>query len=350
MEVGWLRVSQPSFPTMRKNMQNNLHKNNIGNTKGVIMANNRSLQKAKNIKNDEFYTQELDIQKELAHYTKHFAEKTVYCNCDNPEHSKFWKYFHQNFSKLGLKKLISTHYSFCSPAYMMEYTGGNNDNIAAGTKTVLSGNGDFRSQECIAYLKESDIVASNPPFSLFRDYILQLMEYEKKFIVIGNQNAITYKEIFPLFKNDQMWLGYHLGDMSFKVPNDSEPRATRFWIDDNGQKWRSLGNAMWVTNLDIDKRHEKLILTKKYSDAEYQKYDNYNAINVNKVADIPSGFDGIMGVPITFLGKYNPDQFHIIGHEHDLDGNGGDGIAHGQFEINGRGVYKRILIRKQTAE
>lgn len=298
----------------------------------LIMTTNKNLLKAKNTKNDEFYTQFTDVSKELMHYKQHFKDKIVFCNCDDPTWSAFWKYFHLNFKALCLKKLISTHYDRNKPTYKMEYTGGDDNNIETGVRTPLEGNGDFRNQECIDLLKESDIVVTNPPFSLFREYVSQLMEYDKKFLIIGNQNAITYKEIFPLFKNDSIWMGYHNGDMAFTVPADSEPRATRFWIDENGQKWRSLGNAMWVTNLDIQKRHEKLVLWKKYTTEEYHKYDNYDAINVNATKEIPVDYDEIMGVPITFLDKYNHEQFDIIGMARPA--------------INGKKIYARILIRR----
>lgn len=221
------------------------------------MGKNGNLHKAKDAKNDEFYTQLTDVSKELMHYKEHFKGKVVFCNCDDPTWSAFWKYFHLNFLALGLKKLISTHYDKNEPTYKMEYTGGNDNDIEAGVKTSLEGNGDFRNAECIELLKESDIVVTNPPFSLFREYVAQLIEYDKKFLIIGNQNAVTYKEIFPLLKNDKIWLGNHCGDMAFMVPDDSEPRETRFWIDETGQKWRSLGNACWFTNLDVKYRHEK---------------------------------------------------------------------------------------------
>ena len=277
------------------------------------MAANANLHKAKNAKNDEFYTQLTDVEKELMHYKGHFKDKVVFCNCDDPTWSAFWKYFHLNFEHLGLKKLISTHYDRMESTYKMEYKGGDDENIEAGVKTPLEGNGDFRNAECIELLKEADIVVTNPPFSLFREYIAQLMEYEKKFVVIANQNAITYKEIFPLLKNDEIWLGYRFGDMSFMVPDDSEPRATRFWIDETGQKWRSLGNACWFTNLDIQKRYEKLVLWKNYTPEEYLYFDEIpSVINVNKVSEIPCDYDDIMAVPITFLDKYNPEQFEII--------------------------------------
>lgn len=304
------------------------------------MATNTNLHKAKTAKNDEFYTQLTDVSKELMHYKQHFKDKIVLCNCDDPTWSAFWKYFHLNFSALGLKKLISTHYDKNEPTYKMEYTGGDDNDIEVGVKTPLEGNGDFRNQECLDILDEADIVATNPPFSLFREYVAVLMEHNKKFIIIGSQKAFGYKEIFPYIMRDKMWTGVNNGDMSFKVPADSEPKKVRYWVDETGQKWRSLGNIAWFTNLDIEKRHEKLILWKKYTSEEYPKYDNYDAINVNKVSDIPVDYNGVMGVPITFMNKYNPDQFEILGIDKDLTDNHKRGI------INGKQLYARIAIRR----
>ncbi len=293
---------------------------------------NANLHKAKDAKNDEFYTQLTDVAKELMHYKAHFKDKIVLCNCDDPTWSAFWKYFHLNFAELGLKKLISTHYDKTELTYKMEYSGGDDNDIEVGVKTPLEGNGDFRNKECLDLLDECDIVVTNPPFSLFREYVAVLMEHEKKFLIIGNKNAITYKEFFPLLKDDEVWIGC-TNVKEFLQPDGSI---------------KKFGNIGWFTNLDVAKRHEKLILWKNYTPEEYPKYDNYDAINVNKVSEIPCDYDGVMGVPVTFMDKYNPDQFEILGHEHDLTGNGGDGIPHGQFEVNGVGVYKRILIRKKV--
>ena len=312
------------------------------------MAGNKSLRKANKIKQDEFYTQLADIEKELKYYKKHFKGKVVFCNCDDPFESNFFKYFAMNFNYLGLKKLICTCYAD-SPisgeqlslfdlnyeiktkssknAYKIVITEVNDSNgdgavdladveyllkNKKNTLTVLKGDGDFRSDECVSLLKQSDIVVTNPPFSLFREYVEQLIRFNKKFLIIGNQNAITYQEIFGLLKSNQIWLGYKSGDMSFTVPSYYPEKATRFWIDETGQKWRSMGNICWFTNLDIAKRHEDLILYKHYTPEEYPKYDNYDAINVNKVVDIPCDYNKYMGVPITFLDKYNPEQFKII--------------------------------------
>lgn len=288
---------------------------------------NTSLQAAKAAKNDEFYTQLGDIEKELKHYKEHFKGKTVLCNCDDPRVSEFFRFFAMNFEFYGLKRLITTCYKNqdvdlfsqhkSEKAVYLIYDGDKNGNGVPDAEEIgihpLKGDGDFRSAECIELLKQADIVVTNPPFSLLREYVSQLMEYKKKFLFIGNQNAVSYKEIFPLLMQNRIWLGYRSGDMAFKVPADSEPRATRYWQDDDGQKWRSMGNACWFTNLDHDKRHEELVLYRKYNPDEYPHYDNYNAIEVCPVSEIPEDYDGVMGVPLTFLDKYNPDQFEILG-------------------------------------
>lgn len=289
-----------------------------------MAGNNSNLGAAKRAKNDEFYTQLTDIEKELRHYRKHFRGKTVLCNCDDPFESNFFKYFVLNFNRLGLKKLIATCYEGSAVA---EYRNGKAKPYKAVVTTVhdttgdggvdmedvrnlfelgenelveLEGNGDFRSEECLALLDEADIVVTNPPFSLFREYVAVLMKHKKKFIVIGSQNAITYKEIFPLLKDDDVWLG------------STHPKE---FIQRDGTV-KKFGNICWFTNLDIKKRHEELILVKKYAghEDEYPTYDNYDAIEVSKVADIPLDYDGVMGVPITFLDKYSPDQFEIVGY------------------------------------
>ena len=291
---------------------------------------NRNLNKAKEAKKDEFYTQLEDINNELRHYREHFRGKTVLCNCDDPRVSNFFTYFAYNFEFLGLKKLITTCYknqnidlfsqNQSDQAVYLVYEGDKNGDHIPDAEEIgvrpLKGDGDFRSKECIELLKEADIVVTNPPFSLFREYVAQLMEYDKKFLIVGNQNAIKYKEIFPLLKENKIWLGYQFGDMKFKVPESYEERETRFWVDETGQKWRSLGNICWFTNLDIKKRHEDLILYKNYTQEEYPTYENYNAIEVPRTELIPVDYDGIMGVPITFMDKYNPEQFEIIGMAH----------------------------------
>lgn len=315
---------------------------------GELMAGNKSLKAAVRAKEDEFYTQLTDIEKEMRYYKKHFKDKVVFCNCDDPFESNFFKYFVLNFNRLGLKKLIATCYVSSPIANtqlsLFDITGTEEDKQNKAYKAIitkvydksgdggidmfdvaelfksgenelteLDGDGDFRSAECLALLDESDVVVTNPPFSLFREYVSTLLEHNKHFIIIGSQNAITYKEFFPLLMQNKVWLGYGNGDMSFKVPEYFEPRETRFWVDDDGQKWRSLGNIAWFTNLDIRKRHEEMILVKRYDSSKYPNYDNYEAIEVSKTADIPCDFPGVMGVPITFMYKYNPEQFDIIG-------------------------------------
>lgn len=292
------------------------------------MSANANLHKAKDAKNDEFYTQLTDVAKELMHYKEHFKDKIVLCNCDDPTWSAFWKYFHLNFAELGLKKLISTHYDREEATYKMEYTGGDDNNIEAGVKTPLEGNGDFRNQECLDLLDECDIVVTNPPFSLFREYVAVLMEHEKKFLIIGNKNAITYKEFFPLLKDDEVWIGC-TNVKEFLQPDGSI---------------KKFGNIGWFTNLDVAKRHEKLILWKKYTPEEYPTYDNYDAINVDKVSEIPCDYDGVMGVPITYLDKHNPEQFEILG-----IANSARWISYECLTlIEGKKIYNRILIRKKV--
>lgn len=354
------------------------------------MAANANLHKAKDAKNDEFYTQLTDVSKELMHYKQHFKDKIVLCNCDDPTWSAFWKYFHLNFSALGLKKLISTHYDKTQPTYKMEYTGGDDNDIEVGVKTPLEGNGDFRNQECLDLLDEADIVVTNPPFSLFREYVAVLMEHEKKFIIWGNNNSITYKEFFPLIKENKVWLGYLSNSTCvFRLSDDYtkwDEKITKQMND--GHKYGKVSAISVFTNLDIKKRHEKLILWKKYNSEEYPTYDNYDAINIDKVDQIPVDHDGVMGVPITFLDKYNPEQFEIVGisktwatdfeidkkkvytsaHQHNKDGsitsgskiNDGGAIALSQkpqgiyyTDDNNDGkylvqVYARIFIRKKA--
>ena len=335
---------------------------------------NKNLNAAKTAKKDEFYTQMTDIERELQHYWKHFAGKVVLCNCDDPYESNFFKYFALRFNQLGLKKLICTCYNG-SPvqgnelmidfgdfedepkkvAYKVEITEVKDLNgdgavdlsdvqyLLKNDKNVLSTlkTGDFRDPECIELLKQSDIVVTNPPFSLFREYIGQLMEYGKKFLIIGRQPNVIYKEIFRLITQNRIWLGYKCGDMAFRVPADYEERDTRYWKDEQGQKWRSLGNICWFTNLDHNKRHEELDLVCRYNSEEYQKIDNYDAINVDKVDDIPCDYDGIMGVPVTFLDKYNPEQFEIIGITRAWDGKASK-IYPDQIQVDKGGKQSRV--------
>lgn len=286
------------------------------------MAKNDNLHKAKDAKNDEFYTRIEDVAEELRHYKKHFAGKVVLCNCDDPTWSAFWRYFHLNFAELGLKKLISTHYDRTEPTYKMEYEGGDDNNVEVGVKTPLEGNGDFRNKECLDLLDESDIVVTNPPFSLFREYVAVLMKHQKKFLILGNMNALTYKEIFPLVRDNQLWYGasIHSGDRKFYVPNDYPLKASGCGVDNNGQRFIRVKGVRWYTNLDYKARHEKLVLWKNYTPEEYPKYDNYDAINVNKYSEIPCDYDGVMGVPITFIDYYCPEQFEIVAFRKGNDG------------------------------
>ena len=323
------------------------------------MAGNKFLHAANRAKHDEFYTQLSDIEKELKHYRKHFRGKTVYCNCDDPTISNFFRYFHLNFARLGLKRLITT----CYKNRQTEIFSKHDMEAAAGLEYVGNGidptifqlkeDGDFRSQECIELLKQADIVVTNPPFSLFREYIAQLVEYGKKIVVIGSMNAITYKEVFPLIKSGKLWLGHGPAgqDMLFDVPEDyarelveTKREGSAYKLVDNIVKGR-LGNAVWFTNLDHRKRHEDLILYKKYSPDEYPEYDNYDAINVNKTDHIPVDYAGEMGVPITFLDKHNPEQFEIIGMDRplitQLTG------KQSRFKIKGKEIYARIVIRNK---
>jgi len=285
----------------------------------------RDLQKAKANKKDEFYTQLSDIERELKHYKNHFKNKTVYCNCDDPRISNFFHYFSYNFEKLGLKKIITTCYknqdmnlfsrNDSEKAIYLEYNGNKEGNNVPNVNDIgieyLEGDGDFRNKETIELLKKADIVVTNPPFSLFREYVAQLIEYDKKFIIIGHQNAISYKEIFKLIKENKMWLGYGFkGGAAHFINKHYEDYAT---ANDHKEGMIRVSGVVWFTNLDISKRHEELILYKKYDPKEYPKYENFNAINVDKTKEIPMDYKGYMGVPITFLNKYSPEQFEIIG-------------------------------------
>lgn len=339
---------------------------------------NKQFDIAKKAKADEFYTQLVDIENELMHYKEQFRGKTVFCNCDNPYESNFFKYFAMNFNFLGLKKLITTcyknspiantelslfdHESTDNKTTMVphkivitevdDYNKDNKTDLAdvewllrnrKNVLTRLNGDGDFRSDECIELLKEADIVVTNPPFSLFREYVAQLMEYNKKFLIIGNVNALTYKEFFPLIKDNKVWTGYKFNGkpMIFYVPDDYELRGSVKGIDPiTGRKFIGVGGTCWYTNLDIKKRHKNITLYKKYNPKEFPKYDNYDAIEVSKVADIPYDYDAAMGVPITFIDKYNPEQFEIIGNEYTL------GIEKERVYINGQRKYARIIIRR----
>jgi hypothetical protein len=327
---------------------------------------NSSMQAAKASKQDEFYTQLSDIEKELRHYTKHFKGKTVLCNCDDPQVSNFFHFFSYNFEKLKLKKLITTCYRNCDvdlfstnkseSGVYLEYNGHKNGDRVPKPEEIgvhkLKGDGDFRSAECLKLLKTADIIVTNPPFSLFREYVQELVKSKKKFLVIGNQNAISYKEIFDLIQSDELWLGY-THPVAFRVPDHYEMREVRSWRDESGTNWRSLGNACWFTNLDIAKRHEDLVLFKDYSPAAYPKYANCDAIEVSKYVDIPANYPGGMGVPVTFLEHYNPDQFEILGSSRTLStpmsqvAQKGTFVAGGpRFYLpDGKGGYRRMYDR-----
>ncbi len=355
------------------------------------MAGNSNLSAAAKAKKDEFYTQLADIEKEMRYYKKHFVGKTVFCNCDDPFESNFFKYFVLNFNRLGLKKLIATCY-ISSPIageqlkYKIDKNGPmsfffgedicESDDMpkraykAVVTKvydttgdggvdmldvarlfsmgenelTELEGDGDFRSEECLQLLDESDIVVTNPPFSLFREFVSILVQNNKHFIILGNVNAITYKEFFPLLKDNKVWIGasIHSGDRAFYVPDDYPLNAAGCGVDENGRRYIRVKGVRWFTNLDIKQRHESMILVKKYNSTDYPHYDNYDAIEVSKTADIPCDYAGVMGVPITFLDKYNPEQFEIIKFRKGDDDK--------DLSINGKCPYFRILIRNKHPE
>lgn len=310
------------------------------------------LKNAKKNKNDEFYTQLTDIENELKHYKSHFKNKVVFCNCDDARVSAFFNYFASNFAELGIKRLITVGYKRqqcdlfdteeVEKGSFFEYMGTKGENINPSSSDIvyLEGDGDFRSAESIKLLKQSDIVVTNPPFSLFREYVAQLIKYDKKFLIIGNINAITYKEIFKLIKENKAWLGINLGRgiSGFIVPEYYELYGTETMIDGFGNRIVSPNNCLWLTNLDNFKRHEDIVLTKTYfgNEIEYPKYDNFNGINVNKTKDIPLDYNGFMGVPITFLHKFNPEQFEIIKFR--------KGDDEKDLSLNGKYPYFRILI------
>ncbi|MDP2669236.1 MAG: adenine-specific methyltransferase EcoRI family protein [bacterium] len=342
---------------------------------------NKNLHSARTAKTDEFYTQLVDVEKELKHYKDQFRGKVVYCNCDDPFESNFFKYFAANFNALGLKKLITTSYVKSPivggqlPLFELEGLKPSGkepfkieikkvpdiDNDGAinlddveyllkhdkNTATPLKGNGDFRSEECIKLLKEADIVVTNPPFSLFREYVAQLMDNKKKFLILGDQNAITYKETFGYVKDDKLWVGYDNGGTKwFQVPMDYDISTESRKKIVNGVKYFSMGRILWFTNLDTTKRHENIVLYKKYTPEEFPKYDNYDVINIDKVSDIPMNYNGVMGVPITFVDKYNPRQFQILG-----VANSARWIGYKCLTIiQGRKIYNRILIKNKKVK
>ena len=297
------------------------------------MTNNTSLHKARKARQDEFYTRLEDIEKELQHYPGAFRDKVVYLNTDDPKHSQFWAFFADNFATLGLEQLIATHYT----------PGATSSTATVKTRTgtiaySIEGDGDFRSPESIELLKESDMVVTNPPFSLFREFVAQLIEHGKQFLIIGNMNAITYKDIFPLIKGVTVWLGVEK-PKRFAIPDGVEGKNV---VEVDGVRFQLFGNTLWFTNLDHRKRHEDLDLIRYYEgyEDEYPKYDNYDAIEVSRVANIPRDYDGVMGVPITFLGKHNPNQFEIVTR------NGFDDVPH-QLVLHGNKVYARVFVKRR---
>lgn len=348
------------------------------------MSDNSILNSAKysSDNTDEWYTTYETIAEEIEHYIPRFEGKTVLCNCDDPFESNFCYYFLKNFNRLRLKKLICTSYAgskidqikdnvqltidmfldtgepvTVGQGYVLIITkvpGKDGEEVddttikkllsKKGIVKKLKGNGDFRTEECLKYLQQCDICCTNPPFSLFADLFSLLVKYDKQYLLIGNQNAITYKEIFPYIKENKAWVGYRFGDMAFRVPADTQPRNTRFWVDEFGQKWRSLGNAMWLTNIDIERRYHKLELTKHYDPEIYPKFDNFDGINVKRVADIPDDYAGIMGVPITYIKYHNGSQFEIVG-----EANHGSDNEFDLFKpkVGGKELFKRILIRRK---
>lgn len=365
--------------------------------KEPLKAKNSNLHKAKESKNDEFYTQLSDIEKEVIKYKEHLRGKTIYCNCDDPAWSNFVRYFIMQFNFFGLKRLIATGYTSGNGAltnqldlvdlmqledpfqecenntkksYYIDinsvsqklsdyFTDNAEKNLSnydllknlkeEGFIKELNGSGDFRSNECINLLQQSDVVITNPPFSLFREFVNLLFKYNKKFIILGNQNAITYKEFFPLIKDNKVWLGasIHSGDREFEVPFDYPIKTLGYRIDNEGKKYIRVKGVRWWTNLDYKERYKDLVLYKKYTSEEYPHYDNYNAINVNETSKIPIDYKGIMGVPITFLDKYNPQQFKLLGIMNTGELNPGiryPNTPHGRPLINGKELYLRILI------
>ena len=347
------------------------------------MAGNSNLHDSSRNKQDEFYTNLQLIEDELDNYRAHFKGRRVLCNCDDPYESNFFKYFAMNFNSLGLKSLTATCYATSPVVFTQlnlfgkgeivkrknapkrktpykivitevgDMNGDGRIDLAdvewlirnkKNVLTELKGDGDFRSAECVELLKEADVVVTNPPFSLFRQYMAQLMEHKKKFLIVGNMNAVTYKEVLPLVMDNKVWLGNKAGHFWFMVPSHYEAKATDFKIDENGQKWRRMGNICWFTNLDFPKRHEKMLLWKHYSPEKYPKYDDYDAIDVCKTADIPCDYFGVMGVPITFMSQYNPEQFEILG---DTRYHDGKWISNDINIIDGKTKFRRLLVRRK---
>ena len=325
------------------------------------MAKNNNLHTAKTAKNDEFYTMLTDIEKEMRYYKDFFKGKVVYCNCDDARESNFFKYFSLNFEFLGLKKLITTGYKADGKGVVLVYEGDKNGNRRVDNEEIivnkLNGDGDFRSEECIEYLKQADVVVTNPPFSLFRQYVKQLMDYNKKFIIIGNQNAIICKEIFPYIKNNQLWLGMSMNGSNrwFIAPDSYEVKenAAGYKLDEKGRKMFFVNGVTWFTNIENKRRNEPIYLYKRYSFEDYPKYDHFDAIYVNRVDEIPIDYYGVMAVPITFLYKYNPKQFEIldlINRYMIFDYFGVNEEVRKKHShcanVNGKSTYARILIKK----
>ena len=315
--------------------------------------------RARKEKKDEFYTRLVDIENEMRHYKPHFKDKVVLCNCDDPRISNFFHYFSYNFEQLGLKKLITTCYknqnrdlfsqNDSEHAIWLEYYGDKNGNRVPDPEEIgihyFEGDGDFRSAECIELLKQADIVVTNPPFSLFREYVAQLMKYEKKFLIIGNTGAATYEEIFPYIKEDKMWVGvtnYNVG-MMFMIPDSY---TTFHHIDEAGRKIGRVSTSCWWTNIENKRRTEEIVLFKTYDESYYPKFDTYDAINVNEYVEIPKDYYGVIGVPMTFLGHYNPSQFEIVGK---LNHNRPASYDYGKSIVNGKEIYARLLIRRRQA-
>ncbi|RUO42674.1 modification methylase [Aliidiomarina taiwanensis] len=341
----------------------------------VATSRNRDFQQAKKAKMDEFYTSLSDIELELLHYSRHFEGKVVYCNCDDPRASNFFRYFSENFEELGLRKLITSCYRSqngelfgqqnSEQAVYLEYTGRKGRGDIPSPEDIgikkLTGDGDFRSAESIALLKQADIVVTNPPFSLFNEYVSQLIEHDKKFVIIGNMNAVTYNSIFSLIQNNQIWYGPSIrsGDREFRVPNDYPITASGFRIDDDGNKFIRVKGVRWFTNLDYPSRHEELKLHKSYCPRENPKYANFDAIEVGKTQNIPRDYEGPMGVPITFLDKFNPDQFRILGSSKTLSRPMSKIAKKDTYQAGGprfylpngdgtyRRMYERIVIQKR---
>lgn len=353
------------------------------------MPKNNGLTKAKSAKKDEFYTNYDVIQAELNFHENQFKNKTVLCNCDDPFESNFTKFFLRNFNYYGLKRLICTSYAG-SPVtgtqlslfddydelvinkhgYVLDITavpmangrGVSDMDISTllhskGVVSRLKGNGDYSSEECLNYLEQADIVVTNPPFSKFRPYLATLMKYHKNFLIIGNVNALTYKEVFPLIKANKLWFGasIHSGDREFRVPDSYPLKASGIRIDEQGHRYIRVKGVRWFTNMDYKQRHDDLILYKKYNSVDYPHYDNYAAINVGKTADIPMDYSGVMGVPITFMDKFSPDQFTIFG----CTESEGNGLSNGLWNsesgvkqplIDGKRKYKRIFVKNKKVQ